>query len=175
MNKLKRVKGPGGVEAEWFEDKLEEVVEQASELPVTPDEPADESPSPPDQRVENIPLALAKIDPGAAIIAAFIPVEQAVADYFEARGLGGGPRSPMTLLRRDTSLPSDLKNVVIAMSRLRNEAAHSRDLDVSLDAAIRYIETAERLIFQLRFMTARVDFGFDPGDVPLPDPPNRDA
>jgi hypothetical protein len=159
VSKIKRLTGPGGVGIE-FEDEVEDVAERTRDFPNPTPEELIKDAEQVAQSARNIPLELAKIDPAVSIVAAFIPVEEAVRDYVKARGHDVSRRSPISFVRRDEELPGELRAVLLDMSAVRNAAAHHREIDISFESARAYIESAERVAHQIRVITAKVEFGF---------------
>lgn len=149
MGKLKRLKAPGGAELEWFDDKIEDLADQADALPPTT---AAES-SKAGTTDESVALKLASIDPASAIVAAFVPVEQAAKDYLKSRNIKS-VGSPMSGLRRDPTLPDDLKSIVLDMGRVRNIAAHERP-DISEETAVAFTQIAVTVSARLRILAAQ--------------------
>lgn len=156
---IKKLTGPGGVGVE-FDDEVEQAAELASELPVPTAEDVEADDKQAARSARSIPLELAKIDPGAAVVAAYIPVGEAMRDYVEASGEKLGNRSPISFVRRDKALPSELRALLLDLAALRNAAAHRSDAEISYESAKTYVESAERAAQQLRLISARLAFGF---------------
>jgi hypothetical protein len=137
MSQLKRVKTPWG-EAEWFAETVEDAQESAEDLPSSklPPESAPVAAS-----EDDVALELARIDPGAAVVTAFIRVERAAVHLLEAIGEPVS-RSPMVSLRKSDRIDPYLKSLIIDLSQLRNAAAHGGNFPISLETARRYIEAA---------------------------------
>ncbi|MGX5682338.1 hypothetical protein [Schumannella luteola] len=149
MDKLKRVKVPGGVEAEWFEDIVEDAEETAEDLPSR--KTAAGTHVPDATSPDDIALELAKIDPASAVVTAFIGVERAAARALESLG-EPIPRNPVMGVRKSSKIDPALKALIADLSHLRNAAAHYREIDISAETARRYIEAANRASRELELV-----------------------
>jgi len=156
MGKLKRFKAPGGVEAEWFEDTIENAEGTVEDLPLHSSSIGGDRSNP--ISADDITLELAKIDPAAAVVAAFIQVERAATHFLEALGEPAS-RNPLVALKKSTRIDPSLKNLVLNLRELRNAAAHHGGIDISFDAAQRYIATASAATEELELsaLAARDD------------------
>ncbi|MBT2498611.1 hypothetical protein J7E25_05845 [Agromyces sp. ISL-38] len=150
MGQLKRLKAPWGVEAEWFEESVEEVEESAEGLP------SQKSPDyvgrPESTPTDDIALELASIDPAAAVVTAFIRVERAAVNLLTAMG-ESVTRSPMVAVRKSERVDPYLKSLILDLSQLRNAAAHHREIDISMETARKYIDAANAAVRELELTT----------------------
>lgn len=122
-----------GVEAAW---SARDVSKLAAEVGGLPDgAPADDDRS--DKSVK-----LARIEPSAGVINAFLDVEREVGRYLHRAGIPWRG-SPIVALQQ-SDLPRTVKRSVGELSNLRNAAAHGVG-DITLDSALEYITTARHL------------------------------
>lgn len=92
-------------------------------------------------------LQLAKVEPSAGVIHAFIGIELALADIF-SRGGEARPTSPIAQLRK-SDLPRDLQESIRQFAQLRNAAAHGHS-EIEFESAREYIDGAAELEASLR-------------------------
>ncbi|WP_454116299.1 hypothetical protein [Microbacterium aurum] len=124
-----------GVEAVWSASEVRKVAAEVSGLPDGAS--ADDQPSGSEKSVE-----LARIEPSAGVINAFLDVEREVGRYLHRAGIPWRG-SPIPALQR-SDLPRTVKDSVRDLSKLRNAAAHGLG-DITLDSALEYITTARHL------------------------------
>lgn len=157
--------GPGGFEAKWFAQRIEDAKHDleegnASATPpraqtdaaedVTPD--VDESTS----FMEEM-LSLAKVSPRSVVLESFVRLEQVFREVMEpgAGSLGGGIRRPSvrTLAKKaqdDGLLTAKEFNVLQELTSLRNVIAHDPRFKLDADRAIEFAEIARRIAIALR-------------------------
>jgi hypothetical protein len=148
LGKLTRLKVGWG-EAEWSDREVEEVAEDVGERAAgEPSTKAD-----PEEVEADIAIQLARIQPSAGVIAAFIELEREVGHYLTAHGIGWSG-SPIVAMRRAPNVPKDLAKLVGRLAYLRNAAAHGQS-DVSFESAVEYIDATEQLARQVEHLTAQ--------------------
>jgi hypothetical protein len=104
---------------------------------------------------------LARIEPSAGVIHAFLGVEQQVGLYLRAVDVPWR-FTPIQAFRRAPAAPLHLQRLVDELAKLRNAAAHGAG-DVSLDSALEYIDSAQRVAEELKTLTDDILAG----NVPL--------
>ncbi|KRF06336.1 hypothetical protein ASH00_08840 [Arthrobacter sp. Soil782] len=175
MENLRSAKAVG-VEFEWSDQKVENLANKISETHAegpsgdatgatsTNDDPGEDSSD--TRRVTDEPLhesidaqrdtaiELAKTAPFAGVIAIFIELEREVGSLLTAHGIEWRG-SPLLALRRAKDIPTNIKSFVQELASLRNAAAHGFK-DISLDAAMNYIEATSELAKDISSMAAHV-------------------
>lgn len=153
---IKNLRAPG-VEVE-FEKRTQEVRQEVRDLGHTVDAPrvADEPnpPRPPRSDIVSTALDVAAIDPRAAVISVFAEVENtlrqiALAIVPEEQKANIERMSARRLaidLQERGLLSDDAVRIVIQLSALRNEAVHKFVPNITVDAALDFIETCEELM-----------------------------
>lgn len=148
LEKMKSLKGPGGIEASFAEgvQKVAEQTEQA--ISAAPGNPAIETRAPSD------PFAR----PAVVILDAWRDVEAAVHDLLASRLLlpEGGARSFMHLLRALSEarlLPARTVALIGSMWELRGQVAHSKFFEPAHIDAKAYRASADRLVEYLHAVT----------------------
>jgi hypothetical protein len=151
VDQLKSLKGPWG-EAKWSDSAEGLAREVDASLPAEPTTPESGTEATTPARSEYDPgevaLALAVIDPRAGVIASFIEVEQAAARYLEAGGVEVRGTVVGTF-RRLESVPAEVRNVLVELAQLRNEAAHGRASGITQEGAANYIRAASAITRQI--------------------------
>jgi hypothetical protein len=84
---------------------------------------------------------VARVSPKLAVVQAFMPVEEAASRLVEAVG-GDSRANSVYALRKLNYLPVALRRAVSDLGRLRNQAAHTNDLEISMQEALEFAETA---------------------------------
>lgn len=90
---------------------------------------------------------LARIQPSAGVINAFLGVEREVRRYLELLDLPWRG-SPVVAFRRAPQVPNRLKGLVNELAQLRNAAAHGQG-DITIESALEYISSSQRVADQL--------------------------
>lgn len=137
LTRLKKVKA-GSAEAE-FERHISEVIETSD---------IKEAATP----VSSSTRAAATSDPRGAILAAWLEVEKALFDLFDASGLNVPAIRPMRgilpafkAIQKAGLLDSDYISLFHDLRTLRNDAAHNIEFNPSSDAVIQYTQLAKVL------------------------------
>lgn len=146
--KLQRVKGSWG-EVEWSDKTLEEVADEIDERntssPGSAPKASDEE--------EEIAIKLARVQPSAGVIAAFIELERELGLYLTALGIEWSG-SPVVAMKRAPGVSENIKKLVSRLAYLRNAAAHGKS-DVSYDSAVEYIRATIELARQVQALTVQ--------------------
>lgn len=137
LARLKKVKA-GSAEAE-FERHINEVIEASGiEETATP--------------VSSSIRSAATTDPRGAVLAAWLEVEKALFELFDASGLNVPAVRPMRgilpafkAIQKAGLLDSDYVSLFHDLRALRNDAAHNIEFNPSSDAVIRYTQLAKAL------------------------------
>jgi hypothetical protein len=147
MPAVERLKTPWG-EMVWSSSAVQQVsTEVDASLPARRGDSAGE------QRDSRAAVAkkLARVEPSAGVIHAFLDVERNAGAFLTAMDiLWRG--SPIVTFRRTDAVPTRLRRLVAELAALRNAAAHGVG-DVSLESALEYVDSAERVAAELRSLT----------------------
>jgi hypothetical protein len=143
---LRRISFPGG-EAEWFDSAVEEIAEEVESSEHEPRASAEPS------SATQVPLALARVQPSAGVIGAFLEVEQAINRYLAQREVPIVRRSPVSAFRRDANVPPNIRSMVSELAELRNAAAHGYT-DISYESAESYIRSAISVAHEIDLLTS---------------------
>ncbi|TSI16187.1 hypothetical protein [Brevibacterium aurantiacum] len=124
-----------GVEAAWSASEVRKLAEEVSGLPHA-------APAGDHRSASDKPVELARIEPSAGVINAFVDVEREVGRYLSRAGVPWRG-SPIPALQR-SDLPPSIKGAVLELASLRNAAAHGVG-DITLESALDYIVTAQHV------------------------------
>lgn len=156
---LTKVNAPGGISAEFQAgvDAVKEDVEAIEEQVQTTVgkeitlEWSTHAPTTPQWE----PYAIAEISPTAAVLASYKALEIAIRSAAERLGVrtdqkNGGVRNA-SMIAQDVAMAAGLERNPLTLSvgqlrRLRNEAAHRPDFEISVSSALGYVDTVESLI-----------------------------
>ncbi|MDQ5822243.1 MAG: hypothetical protein M3540_12455 [Actinomycetota bacterium] len=135
---IERIKGARFKGVEFDLTEVQEEIE-AADLP----EPA------PDQAAQAARTeALARVDPRSAVISAWIPVETELRLLSEQHELRGRVKD----LEKAGVITAELARIVRDLRRLRHEAVHASEFDISETEARKYQEATARVAAALRLL-----------------------
>ncbi|MGY2169796.1 hypothetical protein [Pseudomonas gingeri] len=136
-------------------DLTEELKSLQEDLPIAPPDPA---PAAEPQKVKpSIPVQLAAVSPRAGVITAWLEVEKTLDKVIERNQLQSGtvlgrvppPKRSFELLRERHFINRNVYEIGVKALRLRNEAMHRHDQEVSFEDALAMAEVCEWLTEQL--------------------------
>jgi hypothetical protein len=150
MPSVERVKTPWG-EMVWSSSAVQQVATE-----VDASLPARQGTSPDKQGHTRAGVArqLAQIEPSAGVIHAFLDVERNAGSFLAAMNIPWRG-TPIGTFRRNDIVPMRLRRLVDELASLRNAAAHGVG-DVSLESALDYVDSAERVATELSNLTAEI-------------------
>jgi hypothetical protein len=149
MPAVERVKTPWG-EMVWSSSAVQQVsTEVDASLPARPSG-SDEQQSP----HTGVAAELALIAPSAGVIHAFLDVERNAGSFLTALDISWR-FTPISVFRKTDAVPIRLRRLVAELAGLRNAAAHGVG-DVTVESALKYIESAERVSAELNTLVADV-------------------
>lgn len=152
---MESLKTPWG-EAVWSKSAVDKVSKEVGAN--APGRPGKRKPKPSANDVDNdVSVQLARIEPSAGVINAFLQVEQEVRRYLELLDLRWRG-SPIVTFRRAPAVPVRLKRLVDELAKLRNAAAHGQG-DITEDSAFDYIMSAKRVADELSTLTDELAAG----------------
>lgn len=145
-------------EAVWSKSAVDKVSKEVDAK--IPGRPSKRKPKPSD--VDNdldndVSVQLARIQPSAGVINAFLQVEQEVRRYLELLDLQWRG-SPIVTFRRAPAVPVRLKRLVDELAKLRNAAAHGQG-DITEESALDYITSSKRVADELGTLTDELAAG----------------
>jgi len=149
MPDVERLKTPWG-EMAWSSSAVKQVSEDVDEkfADMTPNDDGPQT-----KRQESVARELAAVEPSAGVIRAFLDVEQQAGRFLRATGQPF-KGTPIVSFRQPGAAPPRLQRLVVELSDLRNAAAHGVG-DVSLESALEYIESAERVAAEIQSIADR--------------------
>lgn len=104
-------------------------------------------------------LDVAEVSPQAAVLVAWPEVEEAVWKASERIGLDIPQRTPpfrlMRFMVEKEAITPEMRGLYNRLRRLRNEAAHAQDFEISTDEAERYVQLVDRLTGYLNNLEKR--------------------
>lgn len=95
---------------------------------------------------------LATVSPQSAVLMAWLGVEKALVKLAAHHGISNNSRNPSKLsrlLRQHGKIDRETYSIIEKLRNLRNEAAHSPDMDMNTGQAIEYKELVDRLSIKL--------------------------
>ncbi len=161
LSKMKTLKAPGGIEAD-FTERLNEVVEEVKAVP----EPA----NPPAQGAVQLPYKEEHVDDdaqqvygpvrtSALILDAWRSIENVIYDlsesYQKERPKSGTWLSIINRMNALELVPRPLLKVILNLSALRNKVAHSR-FEPDDSAARSYLETSQKVVTSLESIREQI-------------------
>jgi hypothetical protein len=128
-------------------DLTEALQSLQEDLPPAPIEP---EPQPEASRVEiSVPLQIAAVSPRAGMIAAWLEVESAMNEALKREGKEGlsneVPRMKLDYLRELGLINGPTYRVFLRTFKLRNEAVHMLDREISFEDALAMADVCKRL------------------------------
>jgi hypothetical protein len=107
----------------------------------------------------SLPVQLAALSPTAGVIAAWLEVDKTLEEVIESKNLemravtkprAYSPRRSFELLHQYNFVDADVLDVGIKALRLRNEAMHGHNQDVSFEDAVAMAQICEWLVERLK-------------------------
>jgi uncharacterized protein YutE (UPF0331/DUF86 family) len=159
--RLQSLKLPGGTEAQFFREVLEEAKADVERLSQRPTRVITHDAAPDFEKLERENDAfeeLSKNFPEASVMYSFQKVESVLDEISQKLGLRrGAPRAAIAALRNQNLLDKQLVDLYIKLSTLRNMAVHRETVNLTEDEALAYGRLATAAEFQLRQILARLD------------------
>jgi hypothetical protein len=149
LDKMKSLKAPGGIEAS-FSEEVKKVAAETEQVQVVSITQADQ---------DHISAAnmnrLIGERPSAIILDAWRNIEKAMLDVIAERGVYIGEKNTQSPgrwiheLERQSAVSQEAADVLRELYALRNKVAHMRDFEPERADAIRYLESADKVIRHL--------------------------
>jgi hypothetical protein len=141
--------GPGGIEVEYFETKVEELEQAVAREVFVAQEPINES----DASLLNELEEVARISPSAAVGEAYSRVEGALREAAQTAGLDTARvvgRRLVDIARRGQLITEETASAVEGMAVLRNLAVHGGVADLDQRRAKEYLALADATLYAIR-------------------------